>query len=287
MLPSIFAFMLNLLNLLHICFRLFAAAGSRFSFLCYTPSMPARLLNGFTKSLPWPPFQKIGAVCLLVESNDGLVLIDTGLGLGDYQRPSLMMRGFLTMMHAARDPDLALARQLARLGYRPDDVRHIVLTHLHLDHAGGLPDFPQATVHLFQREFQAWKRPRKWFELYYDKTHFAHEPRWQLHQLEGERWYDFPAHRLAGLEPEIWLVPLPGHTSGHCGVALRTESGWIFQVADAVPANLDLRPAMVLFYRATIGAQVPQLRAFAANHPEVRMIAGHMYLDFFENENTP
>ena len=57
-------------------------------------------------------------------------------------------------------------------------------------------------------------------------------------------------------------------------------------MADAVPANLDLRPAMVLFYRLTIGAQVPRLKAFAASHPEVRMVAGHMDLDFFEQEKT-
>jgi glyoxylase-like metal-dependent hydrolase (beta-lactamase superfamily II) len=245
-----------------------------------------RILNGFTKSLPWPPFQKIGAACLLAETNDGLLLVDTGIGWQDYQRPSRMMRHFMKLMHAARDPEMALVRQLARLGHKPEDVRHIVLTHLHLDHAGGLPDFPHATVHLFQREFQAWKRPQKWFELYYDQSHFAHEPRWRLHHLEGERWYDFDAVRIAGLTPEVWLVPLPGHTSGHCGVALQTESGWIFQVADAVPANLDLRPAMVLFYRLTIGAQVPQLRAFAKAHPEVCMIAGHMHLDFFEKEKT-
>ncbi|MFZ5855736.1 MAG: MBL fold metallo-hydrolase [Chloroflexota bacterium] len=248
--------------------------------------MTIRFLNGFTKSLPWPPYQKIGAVCVLVESNDGFLLVDTGLGLQDYLSPSWMMRGFLTMMHATRDPDLALVRQLVRLGYRSEDVRHIVLTHLHLDHAGGLPDFPQAQVHLLRREYQAWKHPRKIFELPYDKNHFAHNPRWQLHQLEREKWYDFDAVRLTGLQPEVWLIPLPGHTSGHCGVALQTESGWIFQVADAVPANMDLRPGMVLFYRLTIGAQVPQLRAFAKAHPEVRMIAGHMHLDFFKNEDN-
>lgn len=248
--------------------------------------MPLRILNGFTKTLPWPPFKKIGAVCLLAETNDGLLLVDTGIGLQDYQRPSRMMRGFMKMMHAARDPDMTIVRQLARLGYQPADVRHIALTHLHLDHAGGLPDFPHASVHVFQREFQAWKRPRKLVDLSYDPSHFAHGPRWQLHQLEGEKWYDFDAVRLAGLEPEVWLVPLPGHTSGHCGVALQTESGWMFQCADSVPANLNLRPGMVLFYRLTIGAHVPRLKSFAKAHPEVRMIAGHMHLDFFEQEKT-
>lgn len=198
-----------------------------------------------------------------------------------------MMRDFMAVMHAVRDPEIAIVRQLTRLGYQPADVRHIILTHLHLDHAGGLPDFPHATVHLFQREFQAWKRPRKWFELYYDKTHFAHEPRWQFHRLEGETWYDFPAVRIPGIRPEVWLVPLHGHTSGHCGVAIQTETGWLFHCGDAVPVNLDFNPVMVLLYRLTIGAHVPRLKAFAETHPEVRMVAGHMYLDFFKEEKAP
>lgn len=248
--------------------------------------MSIHIINGFSKSLPWPPYREIGAVCLLAETNDGLLLVDTGLGLHDYSHPTRMMRDFMNVMHAVRDTEISLVRQLPRMGYKPEDVRHIVLTHLHLDHAGGLPDFPYATVHLFQREFQAWKHPRKLLELPYDKTHFAHGPRWQLHQLEGEHWYDFDAVRLAGLQPEVWLVPLPGHTSGHCSVAIQTETGWIFQCGDAVPVNLDLRPGMVLLYRPTIGPQIPRLKAFAEAHPEVRLIAGHMYLDFFEKEKT-
>ncbi|RJP51458.1 MAG: MBL fold metallo-hydrolase [Anaerolineaceae bacterium] len=245
------------------------------------------VLNGFSKRLPWPPYRKIGAVCSLAETNDGLLLVDTGLGLGDYHNPSRMMRDFMAVMHAVRDPEIAIVRQLTRLGYQPADVRHIVLTHLHLDHAGGLPDFPHATVHLFQREYEAWKRPRKLLEIPYDKSHFAHGPRWQLHRLEGERWYDFDAVRIAGIQPEVWLVPLAGHTSGHCGVAIETETGWLFQVGDAVPANLQFDWFSVLLYRPTIGAQVPRLKAFAASHPEVRMVAGHMGLDFFEKEKTP
>jgi glyoxylase-like metal-dependent hydrolase (beta-lactamase superfamily II) len=246
--------------------------------------MSVRFLNCFSKSLPWPPYRKIGAVCVLMETNRGLLLVDTGLGLQDYQHPSRMMRDFMTVMHAVRDPEIALVRQLARLGYQPEDVCDIVLTHLHLDHAGGLPDFPQATVHLFQREFQAWKHPRKFLELPYDKSHFAHGPRWQLHQSEGERWYDFDAVRIPGIQPEVWLVPLPGHTSGHCGVAIQTETGWLFQVGDAVPVNLQFDWFSVLLYRPTIGPQVPRLKAFAEAHPEVRMVAGHMDLDFFHEE---
>lgn len=246
--------------------------------------MSIRILNCFTKSLPWPPYRKIGAVSLLIETNDGLLLVDTGLGLGDYERPSHMMRDFMSVMHAVRDPQISLARQLARMGHKSEDVRHIVLTHLHLDHAGALPDFPQAQVHLFQREYEAWQHPRKLLEIPYDKSHFAHGPRWVLHELSNEHWFEFDAVRIPEISPEVWLIPLTGHTSGHCGVAIQTDSGWLFQCGDSVPVNLQFEFFPVLIYRPAIGANVPRLKAFAEAHPEVRMLAGHMFLDWFEKE---
>ena len=248
--------------------------------------MPIRILNGFSKHIPWPPYQGIGGVCLLAETNDGLLLVDTGLGLHDYSHPTRMMRDLMNVLLAVRDPNIAIVRQLARMGYKPEDVRHIILTHLHLDHAGGLPDFSHATVHVFQREYEAWKHPRKLLDLPYNKADFAHDPHWDLHELRGERWYDFDAVRLPRIEPEVWLVPLSGHTSGHCGVALQTETGWIFQCGDAVPVNLRFDMAFTLLYRPAIGPHVPRLKAFAEVHPEVRLIAGHMYLDFFNEEET-
>ena len=242
-------------------------------------------LNGFSKCLPWPPHRKIGAVCLLVETDQGLLLVDTGLGLHDYEKPTRMLRDFMNVMHAVHNPEIALIRQIARLGYKPGDVTHIVLSHLHLDHAGGLPDFPQAQVHVYRREYDALRHPLKLLEIAYNKADFAHGPRWNLHELEGETWYDFDAVCLPGIQPQVWLVPLPGHTSGHCGVAIQAETGWLFFCGDAVPVNLDFRFGPLALYRPTIGPHVPRLRALAESHPEVRLVAGHMWLDFF-NEGS-
>ena len=195
-----------------------------------------------------------------------------------------MMRDFMNILRAVRDPDLALVRQINRMGHNPEDVHHIVLTHLHLDHAGGLPDFPSAQVHVFRREYEALKHPHKLLEIAYNKPDFAHSPHWNIHSSHGEKWYDFEAIRLHGFEPEIWLVPLPGHTSGHCGVALQTENGWLFHCGDAVPVNLQFGFAPVFVYRPTIGPHVPRLKAFQLAHPEVILSAGHMWLDFFDKE---
>jgi glyoxylase-like metal-dependent hydrolase (beta-lactamase superfamily II) len=231
----------------------------------------------------WPHLQG-GTLCLLVETNQGLLLVDTGLGLHDYEHPSRMMRDFKNVLRIPDNPNHTAVRQIARMGYRPEDIRHIVLTHLHLDHAGGLPDFPGAQVHVYRREYQALSRPRKVLELAYNKADFMHNPRWVIHDLQDGRWYDFNAIHITGLIPEVWLVPLTGHTSGHCGVAVGDGKGWVFDCGDALPVNLEFDFGPDWLYRMTIGPHVSRLKTFARVHPEVRMLSGHMRLEFFEKE---
>jgi glyoxylase-like metal-dependent hydrolase (beta-lactamase superfamily II) len=105
---------------------------------------------------------------------------------------------------------------------------------------------------------------------------------WNLHDLQGGKWYGFDAMQLPGIEPEAWLVPMTGHTSGHCGVAIRSGPGWIFLCGDAVPVNLGTGVLLRLAYRPVSGPHFPRLRALAATHPEVRLIAGHMWQEFYK-----
>lgn len=87
-------------------------------------------------------------------------------------------------------------------------------------------------------------------------------------------------------KPEMYLIPLTGHTRGHCGVVVQDGNSWLFHAADALPTNaqFDLLPPWI--YKPVIGPHVPRLKAFAEAHPEVRMLAGHMWTDFFEKEQT-
>src|SRR3954447_10918899 len=94
--------------------------------------------------------------CQLIETDQGLVLVDTGFGSQDVERPYQRLSALF--IHSNRiqfDRRYTALEQVRSRGFSPDDVRHIVLTHLDFDHAGGLEDFPNATVHVLQAEADA------------------------------------------------------------------------------------------------------------------------------------
>lgn len=180
---------------------------------------------------------RLTCTCLLVETDSTLVLIDTGLGLEDVAAPhSRLSSFFLRLLEPEFREELTAIRQVERLGYDPRDVKHIVLTHLDFDHAGGLDDFPHATVHLLRSERDYALTQKTWLDRQrFRPQQWSTRNNWQVYSSgEGEVWYGFEAVRdLNGVPPEILLVPLIGHTFGHAGVAVRTENGWLLNAADA------------------------------------------------------
>ena len=77
---------------------------------------------------------------LVVERPEGLLLVDTGFGRGDVEDPKRLGQPFRAMVRPALDPSETVHAQLLGLGLDPADVTDIALTHLDLDHAGGLSE---------------------------------------------------------------------------------------------------------------------------------------------------
>ena len=172
------------------------------------------------------------AHCLLVERADGLLLVDTGFGSGDCADPHRLGRPFVAAMRPALNRAETAVEQVRRLGFSPEDVTEIAVTHLDLDHAGGLSDFPHARVHVFVDELQAATHPRRRERPRYVAAQWAHRPHWQTHATAGEEWFGFRAVRA--LDDDLLLIPLHGHTRGHCGVAVRTgDDAWLLHAGDA------------------------------------------------------
>ncbi|NOJ82692.1 MBL fold metallo-hydrolase [Myxococcus xanthus] len=198
--------------------------------------------------------------CLLVEGRQGLILVDTGFGLEDvkHRRPRLSPLFLDLLTRPQLNEGATAVRQIERMGFQAKDVRDIVLTHLDFDHAGGLDDFPHARVHLLSDEYQgAVAQATPLDRRRYRPLQWMHEAQWVMYPSggDGERWFGFECVRdLAGLPPEILLVPLPGHTLGHAGVAIQNGGGWLLHAGDAYFYHGEMAPDR---YRCT-----PGLRAY-------------------------
>ena len=185
-----------------------------------------------------PPYPPAACHCLLLEDAAGLALVDAGIGLLDVRnpigrigQPLIDLAGF-----QFREGETAV-RRIEALGLRPADVKHVVLTHGDPDHAGGLADFPHATVHVSQEEHAAVGRGHG----RYLPVQFAHGVKWRPHPPADRRWFGLEARPVdLGFAAEVLLVPLFGHTLGHCGVAVRRGERWSLHVGDAYYLRAEL-----------------------------------------------
>ncbi|QDU00204.1 MBL fold metallo-hydrolase [Gimesia aquarii] len=176
--------------------------------------------------------------CLLLESKQGLLLVDAGIGLLDVQNPVERLGQELIDMAGFQfnESDTAV-RRIEALGFSVADVRHIVLTHCDPDHTGGLADFPNAQVHVAQEELQHMQSGH-WR---YVNSHFEHGPNCQTYSRGERDWFGLQA-RPINVDPaaEVLLIPLFGHTIGHCGVAIRQDSRWLLHAGDAYYLRAEL-----------------------------------------------
>ena len=188
-----------------------------------------------------PGYPTVVCHCLLLEGAAGLTLVDAGIGLADVRNPAERLGQELIDLAGFQfnEPDTAV-RRIEALGFSPDDVRHIVLTHCDPDHTGGLADFPAAQVHVAEEDLRHARsgHPR------YVAGHFAHAPQWRTYSSGTRDWFGLesrPLHGDAGAD--VRLVPLFGHTPGHCGVAVRQDAGWLLHVGDAYYLRAELTEA--------------------------------------------
>jgi glyoxylase-like metal-dependent hydrolase (beta-lactamase superfamily II) len=226
--------------------------------------------------------------CLVIETADGLVLVDTGFGMEDARNPRQLGLVF-GLMNAKPKAETTALKQLEALGFAGSDVRHIIATHLDPDHSGGLPDFPDAEVHVHSTELAAALHPGLRDKPRYPEAHWKHGPRWVRHDTDGEEWLGFESVRiLPGLDAEILLIPLFGHSRGHTGVALRSGDGWLLHCGDAyfnhgeVETPPNCPPGLRFFQNLNAAdnkarkSNQERLRELAARHGgEVDLICSH------------
>lgn len=225
--------------------------------------------------------------CWLIDTGNGLLLVDTGIGTHDIEHPSRLGL-FRNMLGFQRVMEETAVHQVRALGYKPEDVRWIIPTHLDVDHAGGIADFPNATVHVWADEYNMAHAQYSFMDRQrYRACQWEKHEHWHLHEeTSGESWFGFEAVRqIPGLPPELLMLPLPGHSFGHWCIALEQSDGWLLHVgdsyyhrrelADSVPATLHLFHRLVHHdYRAAMN-NVQRLKGLAEVHPEVTLVSAH------------
>lgn len=210
---------------------------------------------------------------LLVETNSGLVLVDTGFGSHDCLDPAARVGPFRHFIRPALLQTETAAHQIEQLGFRTSDVRHIVLTHFDLDHVGGVADFPDAHIHVTAAEAHgAIHAPSIRERIRYRRPQWAHRPKLIEHRPDGEPWHGFASAKpLDVIDDGIVLVPMPGHTRGHAAVACDAGHRWILHCGDAFyhPGTLDRKSHVPLVLRAQEAMAAYNRKQVHDNHARI------------------
>lgn len=183
--------------------------------------------------------------CLLIETADATVLVDTGLG--NKEDPK-----FLDIYAVCNQGSpTRLEDSLRDLGVRPADVDVVISTHLHFDHAGGNTvrrpggaieaAFPNAVYAIRRREREYGRTDNERIRASYMDANW--EP--LLAEAGRVRWIEVDEEEIV---PGIWAVRTPGHTPQHQSVRVRLGDRTLFYLADLVPTAAHLPLPWIMGY---------------------------------------
>lgn len=173
-------------------------------------------------------------LAFLIEHPEGLFLVDTG------ESPRAMTRGYFPPWHpyfrlavrfAIAEAD-AIDLKLKALGVAPGDLRAVVLTHLHSDHAGGLAHLPPLRVLLTRIEWQLAQGGAGPVRGYF-LDHLPRGFRPDFIRFDAAPPAPFPRAMALTTDGAVMIVPTPGHTSGHVSVLVTTPERRFLIAGDA------------------------------------------------------
>lgn len=188
----------------------------------------------------------------------GVALIDTGIGASARRDPRSRLGPITPLLRADTDPQRTVARQLERLELGP--VTDVLMTHLDIDHASALDEFPDARVHVHRAELDAALRPSRRERARYQAANWAHGPDWAPFESADTDLHGFAATTL--LDGAVLAFRLPGHSLGHTGYAVRGGDRWFVHAGDAFYDVASITPGQrasrYLRWFAAAGASEPK-----------------------------
>lgn len=178
-------------------------------------------------------FPKISTNCIIIEYKSLLGLVDTGFGTQDCKLPWKRLGPFFKILNPCLNLKETAVEQLKKLHISPEKINTILVTHLDLDHAGGISDFPNAKLHCNELEYQiatqtSFLNPR------IRKQQFINHKNCKNYNFRNTQWFNFPQSvDIEGFDGLVKYIPLPGHSLGHIGVAIKLKDFWLFHGGDS------------------------------------------------------
>ena len=222
----------------------------------------------------------MGMRCLLIEHPDGLVLIDSGAGNKE-DRKFIDIYG---MELQADDPDqradeTALETGIRAAGFRPEDVRVVINTHLHFDHAGGntrriadgsvIPTFPNATYVVQAGEYEyATHTNERTAGSYFAANFVPTKAAGQLHLIDGD------VEIVSGIAAR----KTPGHVPHHQSIIIDGGDARAIFMGDVIPTSHHVPLAWIMGY------DVEPLRTLESKRALLRDAAAEQWLMIFEHD---
>jgi glyoxylase-like metal-dependent hydrolase (beta-lactamase superfamily II) len=212
-----------------------------------------------------------------VEHPDGVIVVDTG-ETARTTDPDYFPRWHPFFRYGLREwvaPEEEIGTQLQRLGIEPGDVRKVVLTHLHTDHAGGLHHFPHNEILVSQGDLDIASGrlgrlrgyPNRRFPRWFDPT---------IVRLSSAAYGPFPQSLSLTKAGDVTIVPLPGHTPGQIGLVVEDGDHVVLLAGDS-SYNQDLMLRGVVDGPSTDDALArlthTRIRALAEQTPTVYLVA--------------
>lgn len=247
---------------------------------------PTATLKALGIGVPAAELIEIPIIAFLVEHpSAGPILIDTGFhasvaGSSSERYRNLGLTGRLIGRNIAMRPDQTVAAQLRARGIDPAEIRLVVMTHLHFDHASALADFPNATVLVSEPEWRA-ARARGAFLRGYSAAQL--DPRPSYCTVSFDEPAASPSESFARTldlfgDGSLTLAFTPGHSPGHLSVILRLSERQALIAGDAIYTIATLRDGERPWRSEDAHAfehSLAELQAYDHRHPDALIIPGH------------
>jgi glyoxylase-like metal-dependent hydrolase (beta-lactamase superfamily II) len=232
---------------------------------------------------------------LIKHPSKGLILFDTGYTRRFYDLTAAYpSKVYAKLTKVNINEENEVSTQLNRNEVNPMEIEHVIISHFHADHVGGLKDFPNANFYCSKAAYEQFSSIPNIISFskgilkklipddFKDRLKFIEDISEQNRHEIFKKTFD-----LFG-DGSLEIVQLPGHAAGQIGLILETNRTHYFLVADAVwlreTYEFGILPNQIvrLFFHSwrDYKASLNQIRTYSQTHPETKIIPSHCWASY-------